>query len=65
MNQKDYKAIARVIKTEYIRCDFDSHEQIVRRDVLTDIALRLADCFAKDSLCFDKTKFLIAFEFED
>lgn len=56
--QKDYKAIASIIKSEYIRCDFSEHEQETRRDILTDIATNIAGYFDLRNKWFNRDTFI-------
>lgn len=58
MTRKHYRAIAKIIKQEYV---FDDDAAAVySRPAIADIADRLADYFKQDNSRFDRQKFLDA-----
>lgn len=65
--QKDYKAIAAIIKQEYVRFDNDlsSENDYEGKQAVIDIALNIANYFERANPRFNKTQFLMACEFED
>lgn len=54
MSRKDYQLIAAAIKDEV------EHSNIVQREVLAFVAIRLASVFVLDNSRFDRKRFLAA-----
>lgn len=63
--QKDYKAIAGIIRQEYIRYDNTGEDDSEGKQSITDIALNIANYFEMANPWFNKTRFLMACEFEE
>lgn len=56
--QKDYKAIAGIIKQEYVKCEgYISADDIIK-DVLTNIAMNVATYFASKNKWFNRDTFI-------
>lgn len=56
--QKDYKAIAGIIKTEFTRLDMTGHEQASGRGALTTIAFNIAEYFNSRNEWFNRDTFI-------
>lgn len=61
--QKDYKAIAEIIRQEYTRYDNTGEDDSEGRQAITNIALSIASYFEGANPWFNKTQFLMACEF--
>jgi hypothetical protein len=61
--QKDYKAIAEIIRQEYTR--FNRAIEMGEHQTVTNIALNIANYFEGANPWFNKTQFLMACEFEE
>lgn len=60
--QKDYKAIASIIRQEYMQLDNTGEGA---NQATTNIALNIANYFEGANPWFNKTRFLMACEFEE
>lgn len=56
--QKDYKAIAYIIKAEYIKCNgYISADDLIK-DILTNISMNMANYFASKNKWFNRDTFI-------
>ena len=63
--RKHYKAIAGIIKYEYIKYDNTGEDDAEGKQAITNIALNIANHFERANSWFNKTIFLMACEFEE
>jgi len=63
--QKDYKAIAEIIRREYTRFDNTGEDDTEGKQAIANITINIANYFAGANLWFNRNMFLIACEFEE
>lgn len=56
--QKDYKAIAEIIRQEYIRFDNTGEDDSEGKQAITNIAFDIADYFASKNEWFNRNTFM-------
>ena len=65
VTQKDYKAIAGIIRQEYTRFDNTGEDDSEGKQAVANIALNIANHFETANPWFNRTQFLMACEFEE